>query len=218
MADTDPFQGEPPQMDGHATPAPAESPRAPRMEALVRLWHAHRRWVAAVVYAHKPRDVEVDDLLQDVAMRLVRNMHLLHDPDAVRPWLRTVAINVARSAGRRTRARSRVVTFVDGEKAQQIASDEPQERRPHDRTASERGRRALELASGLPPHYREPLLLSIRGLSQKQVADILGEPVTTIETRLIRARRMLRDELLAEEKASEPGVAVVKPGAAASAA
>ena len=39
-----------------------------------------------------------------------------------------------------------------------------------------------------------------------------------IETRLIRARRMLRDELLAEEKASELGVSPAKPGAAATAA
>lgn len=188
------------------------------MSALVRLWHAHRRWVAAVVYAHKPRDVEVDDLLQDVAMRLVRNVHLLNDPDSVRPWLRTVAINVARSAGRRTRARSRVITSIDAEKAQQIASGQPLDRGAFDRSARDRGRRALELAAGLPPHYREPLLLSIRGLSQKQVADILGEPVTTVETRLIRARRMLRDELLAEEKASERGVPPARSGAAATAA
>jgi hypothetical protein len=32
-----------------------------------RIWREHRRWVAAILLAHKPREVEVDDLLQVVA-------------------------------------------------------------------------------------------------------------------------------------------------------
>jgi RNA polymerase sigma-70 factor (ECF subfamily) len=48
----------------------------------------------------------------------------------------------------------------------------------------------------LPEHYREPLLLrAVRGMSYRQIADTLGVPITTVETRLARARRMLRDEL-----------------------
>jgi len=173
-------------------------------DAVVSLWRAHRRWVAAVVYAHKPRDVDVDDLLQEVAMKLVRNIHRLNDAASVRPWLRTVAVNVARSAGRSTRARTRVVrTGFDATNAPAGApatSDSlalPLEA-PGEK-AGDRGRRALELASSLPPHYREPLLLSLRGLSQKQIAEAMDIPVTTIETRLIRARRMVRDELMNDD-------------------
>ena len=35
------------------------------------LWRAHRRWVAAIILAHRPRSVEVDDLMQEVALKLV---------------------------------------------------------------------------------------------------------------------------------------------------
>ena len=43
---------------------------------------------------------------------------------------------------------------------------------------------------------REPLLLRcVRGLSYQQISTILELPVTTIETRLARARRMLREEM-----------------------
>jgi len=56
----------------------------------------------------------------------------------------------------------------------------------------------------LPPEYREPLLLRcVRALTYQQISEILDLPVTTIETRLARARRMLRaeigDEVFAEE-------------------
>jgi RNA polymerase sigma-70 factor (ECF subfamily) len=56
---------------------------------------------------------------------------------------------------------------------------------------------------GLPPEYREPLLLRcLRGMSYRQIGEVLDLPVTTIETRLARARRMIRselDEVLAED-------------------
>jgi DNA-directed RNA polymerase specialized sigma24 family protein len=35
------------------------------------LWRAHRRWVAAIILAHRPQSVEVDDLMQDVAVKFV---------------------------------------------------------------------------------------------------------------------------------------------------
>jgi len=171
----------------------------------MRLWRRHRRWVAAVAYAHKPRDVDLEDLLQEVAMKLVRNIHRINDPSAIRPWLRTVTVNAARSAGRRTAARARHETTVDVEHAEKLA-DRPlgPEVGGAVESSRSRGRRALELASGLPPHYREPLLLSLRGLSQKQIAAVLDVPVTTVETRLIRARRMLKEELEAEERPGAP--------------
>ena len=63
--------------------------------------------------------------------------------------------------------------------------------------------RMLELVQTLEPEYREPLILrAVRGLSYKHIAEVLGVPVTTIETRLVRARRMLRDLANRTEKTS----------------
>jgi DNA-directed RNA polymerase specialized sigma24 family protein len=67
-----------------------------------RVWREHRRWVAAILLAHKPRETDVDDLLQVVAVSVVRKIGELRDPGALKPWLRTVAINAARAAGRQT--------------------------------------------------------------------------------------------------------------------
>src|SRR5437868_11690431 len=74
-------------------------------DAVRSLWQEHRRWVAAVLLAHKPREAELEDLLQDVAMTFVRTVSRLRDEGMLRPWLRTVAVNAARAAGRETRRR-----------------------------------------------------------------------------------------------------------------
>lgn len=162
-------------------------------DAVRAVWHAHRRWVAAIVLAHMPREAELEDLLQEVAMRLVRHIGSLNDPAAIRPWLRTTAINVAITAGRRQKVRRRFFPRLVGEREEIEAPSEPAEDRS---AAREEGRRALELAQQLPVEYREPLLLrAVRGMSYRQIADVLGVPVTTVETRLVRARRMLREAL-----------------------
>lgn len=200
-------------MDGLDRPdRPNTHPATWSDEMVARLWRAHRRWLAAVVYAHKPRDIDVEDLLQDVAVKLVRNIHALDDPESIRPWLRTVAVNVARSAGRRARSKSNAHRAIEREQTPaRVAGDGTAIEQPGGvrsiEDARTRGRRALELVDGLPPHYREPLLLSLRGLSQKQIAETMDVPLTTVETRLIRARKMLRQEMMNDDRTSDSGEA-----------
>jgi RNA polymerase sigma factor (sigma-70 family) len=159
--------------------------------AVQALWQSHRRWVAAILLAHKPRHAELDDLLQDVAMSLVKNIHTLTDPLAVKPWLRTIAINAARSSGRRTQVVKKVMPIIAAD-AQRTAELNENADAPGD----DSGRRALDLAQTLPAEYREPLMLrAVRGMSYRQIADVMGVPMTTIETRLARARRMLKERL-----------------------
>jgi RNA polymerase sigma-70 factor (ECF subfamily) len=192
------------QQESQAPPGPWGSTR-PADAPLVELWHQSRRWLAAILYAHKPRDVDLEDLMQDVATRLVKHRDELadpRDPAAVRPWLRTVAINVARSAGRRSRTRAGAMPVLEYHAAIR-SRDEANGAHVAGETSRVRGRRALGMAMTLPPTYREPLLLSLRGLSQRQIAQVMDLPVTTVETRLIRARRMVRDELEREEVQSQ---------------
>jgi len=58
----------------------------------------------------------------------------------------------------------------------------------------------MELARELPDGYREPLLLKcVRGLSYRQIGELLGLPETTVETRIARGRKMLRERAEADE-------------------
>lgn len=178
-------------------------------EALRRLWEANRRWVAAVILAHKPRWADLDDLLQDVAATVVRKISQVREEGAFKPWLRTVAINAARAAARGPRQETHAFSTAGGD--DQAARPDP----AHKGDASDRreeGRRLLELANQLPEGYREPLLLRcLHDMSYRQIGLLVGLPETTIETRIARGRRMLRELALGHtpgqarpEKRAEP--------------
>jgi len=168
------------------------------MDAVHALWQEHRRWVAAVILAHKPQSADLEDLLQEVAMTLVAKVNTLRDQGNIRAWLRVVAVNAARAAGRteRSRPRLRLAGSEVNEPAMQQC-DDPLELDDH-------AKRVMRLAAQLPETYREPLLLkAVHGLRTRQIAEIMDLPEATVDTRVSRARRMLR-ELLQNEEITQP--------------
>jgi RNA polymerase sigma-70 factor, ECF subfamily len=174
-------------------------------DAIRAVWQENRRWVAAVLLAHKPREVDLEDLLQEVAMSFVKTIGKLRDEAMLRPWLRTVAINAARASGRDARRRRRGVVWRLG--AERAASgDQGPElvevvEAPRRSERGEEADRVLALASRLPEGYREPLILkTLRGMSYRQIGEMLGLPETTVETRIARGRKMLRELALAESE------------------
>lgn len=182
-------------------------------QALSQLWNRNRRWIAAILIAHKPKWADVEDLLQEVALSMVRKLSEIRDPRAVRPWLRTVAINIAHAAARSGKrraadermgdsaddyaARASSATGDNGASVMQGADNVVQEQ--------EQGRNLMELSARLPDGYREPLLLkAVQGLSYREIGEIMSLPETTIETRIARGRRMLRELASPKSGPSEP--------------
>jgi RNA polymerase sigma-70 factor (ECF subfamily) len=156
-------------------------------EAMQALWAEHRRWIAAVLLAHKSPLDHLDDLLQDVAMTMVSKLNTLRETRNVRAWLRTVAVNTARASARSRNARpvlaSLAVETAGGGRcgAGTAALDDE-------------ARRTLNLAARLPESYREPLMLrAVHGMRGRHIAEILELPEATVETRIARARRMVRE-------------------------
>lgn len=173
--------------------------------ALASLWQSNRRWVAAVIIAHKPARADVDDLLQDVAMTLLAKISQLQEPAAFHPWLRMIAMNAARLAGRKHAAGPRVSSLdAPAHDAGPSLAERAPALTPAPGTgpASDEARRLMQLALELHEDYREPLLLrAINELSYQQIGRILGLPETTIETRIARGRRMLRERAQAAQSA-----------------
>ena len=182
--------------------------------ALDLIWRSHRRWIAAILLVHRPRGVELEDLLQDVAVKLVEKIGELREPAALRPWLRSVALNAAREAARREKLRS-PRTETSG--VQDGANFDLPDPTSDQVLVTEDARSDLELVmrelGSLPPEYAEPLMLrSLSGFSQRRIAELFGVPVTTVETRLARARRMLRERLSRRRAGTLPtGLSTILP-------
>lgn len=164
-------------------------------DAIETLWRGVRRWVAAVLLAHKPRETDLEDLLQHVALKVCTGIGDLRDPKGFKAWLRTVTINTARADGRKTTRRRAGFLKLVG--AGGIGRME-QER---DVELSEHARSVLDAALELPERYREPVILRcLHAMSHKEIGEVMGLPETTVETRIARGRRMLREELERRER------------------
>lgn len=190
----------------------AEAMRGDRA-ALEALWAQHRRYAATVIIAHKPSTADTDDLLQEVAATMVSKIHTLSAPSNFLPWLRMVALNVARLAGRKQAA---AIVRPDSELVEAGGAHEGGAGRLRASTpgggapgvaGKDHAQQVMAFARQLPDEYREPLLLqTLREMSYRQIGAALGLPETTIETRIARARKMLRELARKADRDAAAGV------------
>jgi RNA polymerase sigma-70 factor (ECF subfamily) len=150
------------------------------------------RWVRGVVFGVLGRPDLVDDVVQQVWSSVWDRVGELREPNRWRSWVYRLARNAAVDAGRDLTRRRKAAQAALREAPR---TDRPT--RPDDALLStERERLVLDAVAGLPAIYREPFVLRhLNGWSYQQIGDLLEMPVDTVETRLVRARRLLRESL-----------------------
>lgn len=157
-----------------------------------RLVREHDSWVRSVIYGVSGRPQYVDDIAQQVWTQVWERLSSLQEPGRLRSWLYSVARNAAIDYGEaQNRRRAASIddvgeTLGDRRDAGPVAS-----------VASEELRQVLLRAiEALPALYREPFVLRhLEDWSYAEIGKLLGLPEETVETRLVRARRLLREFL-----------------------
>ncbi len=159
------------------------------IDALIR---RHDRWIRNVVYATTAQPYAVDDIVQTVWAKVWRQIGTLVDPSRWRSWLYRLAKNAAIDAGIKATAERRQRVVFEDDRCSERTSTDPQT------TVSrkEEHERVLAAIHGLPAIYREPFILRhLEDWSYAQISEAMEMPVDTVETRLVRARRLLRSVL-----------------------
>jgi RNA polymerase sigma-70 factor (ECF subfamily) len=155
-----------------------------------RLVRQHEGWVRSVIYAVCGRADLIDDVAQQVWIQAWQRLGTLKDPQRLRSWLYAIARHAAIDAGM-ARKRRRTVEL------ERVEAGCRDERRPGPLgsvVGGELRRTLLQAIEGLPALYREPFVLRhLEDWSYAEIGELLGMPVETVETRLVRARRLLRE-------------------------
>jgi RNA polymerase sigma-70 factor (ECF subfamily) len=147
----------------------------------------YRGLVESVCAARLGRSELLADAVQEVFLKLMLSVRRIREPGALASWLgrvaRTTAADLALRESRRPAVEERA-----GAKGKPAAEPSPLEAALRD----ERSRRLMETVMGLKPEFREVLLLRyLHSRSYREIAEVLGEPVTTVQVRLHRARKEL---------------------------
>lgn len=131
------------------------------------------------------------DLGQEIFIRAFRHLRRCQDPERFAGWLFRIAVNVARTAGRR-RAR-RAMESLEAH-ATSLVSEEPGPLESAEASATRaQVRSALD---GLVADQREALVLMyLMGHSVAEIEELTGASASAVKMRLKRGRAALRDQL-----------------------
>ena len=154
-------------------------------DELIQRWHGPI-WQ----YVRRLSDDDVaQDIVQDIWLRVLRGIGGLRDPARLRAWL----FGIAHRTWIDTLRKKYAIVVADLDEVDQHELPDPTtaDELEHELIAMEQ-----EL-SRLPAIEREALtLFYLRELSLHEIAQALDIPIGTVKSRLHRARRMLRRELI----------------------
>lgn len=189
-----------PSRDGRP-PAGPPDPDAPLVErarrgeteAFESLVRAYQHRVVNFARAMVSDAADAEDVAQDAFVRAYRGLRGFRGGSAFKTWLYQIVANTARThlARRRHRPERPVGSLSDG------TEDVPEPRSREDLETAVVQRDAIDRAlAALPVELREAVVLrDVEGLEYRDIAEALGVPMGTVESRIFRARARLRDAL-----------------------
>ena len=164
--------------------------------ALVQKYQQH---VFNLIFHHSGRQVEVEDLAQEVFLKVYANLHRFQGRASFRTWLYRVTLNVCIDHARKKKLRRMLSLESMSEWAKaRLSARNPGPASPQTEAESRDWHDRIHGAlAQLPEEFRQPLILrDIEGLDYDEIAAITGTQLGTVKSRIFRGRQRLR-ELLA---------------------
>jgi len=174
-----------------------ERSRRGETEAFETLMGKYTNLVGSIAY-NIIGDVHVaGDITQDTFLKVYRNLTNLEDPRRFKGWLCSIVRTTCVDWLRKERVRPASL--------EKIAEDgvEPQGEflgavfKQTSTEVEELREKILSVVNSLPRIYQQIILLRhLRKMTYREMSDFLGLPIATIESRLYRARLMLKEKLM----------------------
>lgn len=137
--------------------------------------------------ARRVSPAEIDDVLQDVFVRVQRGLPRLRDEDRFTSWLFQIARN---AVAEHMRSRARHPLADDDARDERAVEQEDDDREAARELA---GCVAMFIAQ-LPSPYREAItLVELEGRTAKEAAEMVGVSVSGMKSRVQRGRARLRE-------------------------
>lgn len=148
----------------------------------------HLPIIRRIAAAHESNASACDDLVQDILCAIWRALPKFRGEGGLRAFIARIATNRAVTHVQKAlklphtgELTSDFVTLEPGPEARAIAIDE--------------NARLLRALRALPIGLREPALLALEGLTQQEIAGVLGITSNAVAIRMTRARSALRKRI-----------------------
>ena len=154
--------------------------------AFGRLYDRYARMVHGILLARVP-PCEVNDLVQEVFLAALRQLHALRDVSRFGAWLGSITRNRANDYFRKSIPENNLTEPVDDEQPESRATNDAAERE---------AAAILAVIRSLPETYREPLILRlVEGMTGPEIAARTGLTHGSVRVNLYRGMQQLREKL-----------------------
>lgn len=150
-------------------------------EALEALLRRNWSWIRVLTAGYLKSFNDIDDVLQEVCLRVMQKIHTLREPERFRPWL---AVIVRRQALGFLRQKHPAMSLEN--LTSEFGTSDPAlvQRQEYDDV--------IAAIMELPEKYRQVILLKYyHNYDYAEIAEILDCSVCAVQTRLFRARKMI---------------------------
>ena len=150
-------------------------------------WKELERHLRPYLARRVASQADIDDLLQDIFVRMHKSLGQLKDEERFGGWVYRIASSaIVDKARRQARA-----PWVDGN---QIAEPSDSKDDDAERLQSDLGECVALFVGQLPAPYREAVTLTeLEGLSHKEAAEMLGISLSGVKSRVQRGRAKIRE-------------------------
>lgn len=166
-------------------------------KAFEEIVRRYQRQVASVIYLTMGSRAEVEDLTQEVFMRVYRSIDRVTIETSLFSWIYRIATNLCIDELRRKRIK-RVLSIgpESGSAADHSELFEEPSRASDELMAEEKKHQVLDALAKLTPAHRAALVLrEYEEMSYRQIARSLGITEQAVKSRIFRAREELKELL-----------------------
>jgi RNA polymerase sigma-70 factor, ECF subfamily len=170
----------------------SDEPQQANLRHYAQFVREHQENILTYVYRYVGNREDAEDITQDALLQAYRTWNKV-DPELAGgyvKWCYRIAHNLAIDLHRKKKPRS--ADDEEMERAADTRAPRPEEVYEHRVQSGQ----VMECIQELDEMYREVFILRYQEeMSYEKIAEILELPVSTIETRLFRAKKMLREKL-----------------------
>lgn len=155
------------------------------------LFDTYAEQMLGVCLRYAQDHTEAEDMLQEGFIRVFKNLDQFAFKGSFEGWVRRVIVNTSiKGYYRNQKHRGHLeIENVHSNAIAPVAEDSLQ------------AEQLMELVQSLPDGYRMVFnLYAIDGYSHKEIADLLGIEESTSRSQLVKARRVLQDQIIKLEK------------------
>jgi RNA polymerase sigma-70 factor, ECF subfamily len=172
-------------------------------DAFDQLVARYQRYVFNLVYQHLGRTDDLEDVSQEVFLRVYKFIRKYKGTASLESWIYKIVLNYCRTHARRKSVLARIFGFTPGRSSEEERSFEVLDTLPAETydpaKAIEQRRQAddiMQAVRALPDIYRDVLVMrEVNELSYEEIAQILGISLGTVKSRISRARDLVRSKV-----------------------